>query len=73
MGDFIQTNPNEFMGKKKEDGHLAATRPPRHVTDLVSSTKVYLVSSVLTYRHHYSSTAHAKQSAGKTRGFLRKK
>ena len=38
MGDFIQTKPNEFVWKKKEDGHLAATRPPRHKTRIFNES-----------------------------------
>ena len=69
MGDFIQTNPNEFVGKKKEDGHLAATRPPRHVTDLVSSTKVYLAKPVSTYHYIYLSNERANIGACKIHCF----
>jgi len=55
--------------EKKEDGLLTETRPPRHVTDLVSSTKVYLAKPVSTYHYIYLSNRRANIDACKIRCF----
>jgi hypothetical protein len=62
-------NKETYPFGKKEGGLLTETRPPRHVTDLVSSTKVYLVKSVSTYHYNYLSNTRANIGVHKTRCF----
>ena len=62
-------NKETYPFEKKEGGLLTETRPPRHVTDLVSSTKVLFSGVCSTYRYTHLSNTRANIGAHKTRCF----